>query len=350
MRPLLIVASIACLLLGAGAVFFIVQSPAEIDDVSGAVATPAATGAPLDITIAEGSTPKEIGQQLEDAGVIESTTQFTILVSLLGYEGKLQAGEYEFTAGTPELDAIYRLRRGVVTTRAATVIEGWRLEEVADAVAAQGIPREEFLAQAHVRNFEYPFLDGVRRGAALEGYLYPATYPIRRDATVDDVLNNMLQAFDNALPDDAAAQAEQQGLSLHEVVTLASIIEREAVIPEERPVMAQVFLRRLREGMPLEADPTVQYALAQDPASVAQHGWWNRELSLDDLEVDSPYNTYANDGLPPGPISNPRIDSITAVLQPADTNYLFFVAKPDGSHAFAETFEEHQQNVAMYQQ
>jgi UPF0755 protein len=308
------------------------------------------TGAPVDITVAEGSTPKDIGQQLEDAGVIESTTQFTILVSLLGYDGKLQAGDYEFAAGTAELDAIYRLRRGIMTTRAVTLIEGWRLEEVAEAVAAQGISREEFIAQAHVRNFDFPFLEEVRGAASLEGYLYPATYPIRRDATVDEVLTGMLRSFDEALPDDAAAQAAQAGLTLHEVVTIASIIEREARVEAERPIMAQVFLRRLRQGIPLEADPTVQYALAEDAASVEANGWWKRGLSLEDLEADSPYNTYVNGGIPPGPICSPRMDSITAVLQPADTNYLFFVAKADGSHAFAETFDEHQRNIEQYQQ
>ena len=113
--------------------------------------------------------------------------------------------------------------------------------------------------------------------------------------------------------------------------------------------MAQVFLTRLQVGIPLEADPTVQFALAQDPASVAEFGYWKAGLTLDDLEVDSPYNTYQNAGVPPGPISNPAADTMLAVVQPAATNYLYFVATPDGSHAFAETLEEHQANVAMYQ-
>jgi UPF0755 protein len=159
----------------------------------------------------------------------------------------------------------------------------------------------------------------------------------------------MLQAFENNVPPDMAEQAVEGGLTVHQVVTIASIIEREAVVPEERPIMAQVFLRRLREGIPLGADPTVQYAVAEDPASVAAYGYWKTELTRNDLEIDSPYNTYQNRGLPPGPISNPRVDSILAVLNPADTNYLYFVAKPDGSHAFASTLEEHQNNIEMYQ-
>ncbi|HWQ28370.1 MAG TPA: endolytic transglycosylase MltG, partial [Dehalococcoidia bacterium] len=134
-----------------------------------------------------------------------------------------------------------------------------------------------------------------------------------------------------------------------QVVTLASIVEREARVPEERPLIASVFLNRLRLGIPLQADPTVQYALANDPANVEAFGYWKSELTVDDLRLDSPYNTYVYVGLPPGPICNPGLDAIRAVLRPAQTNYLFFVAKPDGSHAFAETLEEHERNVAQYQ-
>ncbi|HEU5322420.1 MAG TPA: endolytic transglycosylase MltG, partial [Methylomirabilota bacterium] len=141
------------------------------------------------------------------------------------------------------------------------------------------------------------------------------------------------------------SEALDAGLTVHGVLTLASIIEREAKVAAERPIMAQVFLKRLRLGIPLEADPTVQYALAEDPQSVDEFGYWKAPLGLDDLQLDSPYNTYLYGGLPPGPISAPRMDSILAVIRPADTNYLFFVAKPDGSHAFAKTFEEHEQNI-----
>jgi UPF0755 protein len=350
MQFLPIVAGVISLVLAAVAAYVILDSPGQIEDVGEPQAALPPGSELFDVTVAEGATPKEIGRQLEDAGVIDSTTQFSILVALLGYEGKLQAGDYEFTTNTPELDAIYRLRRGIVTTHSVTIIEGWRLEEVADAVAAQGLPRQDFIAQAHARNFEFEFLDSAPRGATLEGYLYPATYSFRRDATVDVVLTSMLQAFSDALPPDAQTLAAETGLTLHQVVTIASIVEREARVPEERPIIAQVFLRRFAERMRLEADPTVQYALASAGQDIEALGWWKLELELGDLEFDSPYNTYVADGLPPGPICSPRIDSITAVLQPADTNYLFFVAKPDGSHAFAETFEEHQQNIALYQQ
>jgi len=161
-------------------------------------------------------------------------------------------------------------------------------------------------------------------------------------------VQKMLQAFADSLPGTLEQQATDLGLTLHEVVTIASIIEREAVLPEERPVMAQVFLRRLRLGIPLEADPTVQFALANDPDSVAEFGYWKQGLTTDDLEVASPYNTYIETGIPPGAICSPRLDSLNAVVNPADTNYLYFVAKPDGSHAFAETFQEHLDNIEAF--
>jgi UPF0755 protein len=349
MRVLPIAATGACLLLAGMAVWMITQSPDTIDDVLPYVEPSAPDEETVAVSVMQGQSPEDIGKTLEDAGAIESGTRFEVLVSLLGYQGSLQAGEYEFVEATPELDAVYRVRTGEVSARSVTVVEGWRLEQVADAFQGQGIPRDEFISQARARNFDFPFLEDLSGGTSLEGYLFPARYPVRTEDDANAVITAMLQAFEDNVPSDVAAQAEAAGLTLHEVVTLASIIEREAVVPEERPIMAQVFLRRLREGIPLGADPTVQYAVAEDPASVEEYGYWKQELTQADLEIDSPYNTYAESGLPPGPISNPRLDSILAVVNPADTNYLYFVAKPDGSHAFASTLEEHQQNIEMYQ-
>jgi UPF0755 protein len=348
MRLLPIVATVICLVLGGVAAWQIFESPDSIDDVP--AYRPSATGdATVEVSVAQGSTPEDIGKSLEQAGVIESADQFEILVSLLGYDGALQAGDYEFAQATPELDAVYRMTRGIVSSRSVTVREGWRLEEVADAVAEQGIPRDEFIALARARNFDFAFLNELSGNTTLEGYLYPARYSIRRSDTATDVLTAMLQGFQDNVPGEVTLAAEANGMTLKEVVTLASIIEREALVAEERPIMAQVFLRRLREGIPLEADPTVQYAVSEDPESVAEFGYWKQELTRADLEFDSPYNTYQNSGLPPGPISNPRLDSIEAVISPADTNFLYFVAKPDGTHAFANTLEEHQANLEMYQ-
>jgi UPF0755 protein len=350
MRALPIAATVLCLVLAGVAVWQIIESPESIEDASPYREPASSAGETVEVSVLAGQSPEEIGRELEALGAIESGEQFEILVSLMGYQGGLQAGEYEFDSATPELDAVYRVRNGVISSRSVTVVEGWRLEEVADAFADQGISREDFISEARVRNFEFSFLTDVNNSDSLEGYLYPARYPVRRDDTASDVLTALLKAFETNVPATVAQEAESMGLTLHEVVTLASIIEREAVVAEERPIMAQVFLRRLREGIPLGADPTVQYAVAEDPASVDEFGYWKQELARADLETDSPYNTYQESGLPRGPISNPRLDSILAVVNPADTTYLYFVAKPDGSHAFASTLQEHQENIERYQQ
>ncbi len=342
------VTALAVALAGAGG-WLLVDGPGnDLDDIDAyrPVATP--EGEPITVIVDPGASTEKIADDLEASGAVQSGTQFRILVAFLGYDRKLQPGEYEFQPETPELDAVYRLRRGLVSTKSLTVVEGWRLEEIADAVAEQGIDRAEFIRAAHRSDYDFPFLEGMRIGQRLDGYLFPATYTIRRRDTAHDVVQRMLQAFADNVPTSVQEQGEGLGLSLHEVLTLASIIEREAVVPEERPIMAQVFLRRLRLGIELAADPTVQYAVAEDSESVAEFGYWKQELTQEDLEIDSLYNTRILSGLPPGPICSPGLDSINAVVNPATTNYLYFVAKPDGSHAFAETFQEHLENIELY--
>jgi UPF0755 protein len=329
----------------AAAVWMITESPNDLDDIVEYSGVPAPSGEAVLVSVEGGDSPQEIGARLEEMGVIESTTQFRVLVSFLGYDGMLQAGEYEFQPGTPALDAVYRLRKGVVSTRSVTVIEGWRLEEVADAFAAEGITREDFLAAARAREYDFDFLKRLKLGQTVEGYLHPAVYSVRRNDTAADIIQRLLQAFADNVPADVLEEGNG-GLTLHEVVALASIIEREAQVPSERPIMAQVFLSRLAQGIPLEADPTVQYAVAENPRSIDAYGYWKANLTRADLQADSPYNTYQNAGLPPGPICNPGLDSILAVINPAETDFLYFVAKADGSHLFAETFDEHLENIA----
>ena len=171
------------LLMVAAAVWVIVRSPGEIDDAAPYQPPPSPTGEPVEVTVQSGQAPAAIADALEQAGVIESDTQFRVLVSLMGYDRLLQAGDYEFLSGTPVLDVIYRMRNGVVSTRSVTVIEGWRLEEIADALDAEGIPRDDFLAAAASTDYEYDFLSDLPRRATLEGYLYPATYPVRSKDT-----------------------------------------------------------------------------------------------------------------------------------------------------------------------
>lgn len=342
------VAIVLVLVLTGVAVWLVASGPGnDLDDVAGYQPVESPDGEPVTVVVEPGAGTEDIANNLEAAGAIASATQFRVLVALLGYDQLLQTGEYEFPRGTSELDAVYRMRRGLVSTKSVTVVEGWRIEEIADAVVAQGIPRNDFIVASRRGDYEFAFLEPLGVGQRLEGYLFPATYTIRRTDKARDIVQQMLQAFADNVPVAVQEQGEELGLTLHEVVTLASIIEREAVIAEERPVMAQVFLRRLRLGMPLEADPTVQYAVASEAENASAYEYWE-ELTADDLEIGSPYNTYVETGLPPGPISSPRLDSINAVVNPAGTNYLYFFAKEDGSHAFAETLQEHIENIELF--
>jgi UPF0755 protein len=229
-----------------------------------------------------------------------------------------------------------------------TVPEGWRLEQMAEALGGKGLfDREEFLAACHRASFDYTFLADRPIGATLEGYLFPDTYFVSPKTNAESFLGRMLQTFDERFTAIMREKAAARGMNIHQVITLASIVEREARLPEERPLIAGIYLNRWNLGMTLDADPTVQYALANESASPATYGYW-KELSPEDLAVDSPYNTYRYIGLPPGPICSPGLDSIQAVLNSELTDYLYFVAQEDGSHAFAATLEEHIENVEKY--
>jgi UPF0755 protein len=223
------------------------------------------------------------------------------------------------------------------------------VEEIAALLEKKGVLSKDDFLNAVKEDHPESFLPEKASDKNLQGYLFPATYGFSRSVTGAQAVQQMLDAFDEQVVAEVQPQLESTGLTLDRVITLASIVEREAVKPEERPLIASVFINRMKVGIPLQADPTVQFALAEDPANVAKYGYWKTELSLTDLEVDSPYNTYIYPDLPPGPIACPGLDSIRAVLRPARTNYLFFVAKDDGSHVFAETLEEHLRNVQLYQ-
>jgi UPF0755 protein len=212
-----------------------------------------------------------------------------------------------------------------------SILAGWRAEEIAATLSGLGlqIDPEAFLAAVEQGN--------------KEGYLFPGSYPVSRQISSEELIDLLYESFLSSVSPEMETQINGQGLTLHEAVILASIIEREAVIDEEMPLIASVFLNRLNVGLNLAADPTVQYALGYNPA---QGTWWTNPLTLDDLKLPSSYNTYENPGLPPGPICSPSMQALQAVAEPAQTNFLYFRAACDGSglHTFAETFEEHLQN------
>ncbi len=307
-----------------------------------------ATGV-ANVTIKDGESAKDIAVALQDAGVIQSARLFRVLVAFMGIEHTLVAGDYEFDKGMVTLTVIDRIHDGITAPIMVTIPEGLRIEEVGALLEKKGVvSASDFVTAAKKTDYNFPFLQGLSN-ASLEGYLFPATYGFSRSVTAEQAVEQMLTAFRDKVVPEVQPQAASTGLTMNQIITLASIVEREAVKPEERPLIASVFVNRIKVGMALQADPTVQYAIAADPQSVARYGYWKQQLSTSDLQVVSPYNTYVSTGLPPGPIAAPGLDSIKAVLQPAHTNYLFFVAKGDGSHAFAETLDEQLQNIQKYQ-
>lgn len=297
------------------------------------------------IKVTEGDSAGDIGERLEEEGVIESGRLFRILTALMGLQDDLEAGDYEFFTGETALAAVLRISRGETSARTVLIREGLRKEEIAELLEERGVVSAAQFLRALSEPYRASFLRRLPPGAGLEGFLFPATYSFPLDATAHEVVQEMVTAFDQRFRAEIAPRLRRTNLSLYQVVILASIVEREARVPEDRPLIASVLLNRRARGMKLDADPTVQYALGNDPASVERYGYWKQRLTLDDLATPSPYNTYMKAGLPPGPIANPGLDSILAVLEPADTDYLYFVARPEGRHVFAKTLEEHQRNI-----
>lgn len=349
----LIVAVALALALGTGA-WMIAGSPGAVPR-TGLQLAASGDDEPLYITVQQGDSAASIGRRLEAAGIIDSASGFERLAALTGTAGHLAAGEYEFVRATSTLDALTRIRDGLTAARVVGFPEGMRLEEVAAILEQRGVVKaDDFLTAANSiatsgSDIDADLLSSRPKTATLEGYIYPATYSFSRSVSANEVVLTMLKAMSDRFTPELRAEARAQGLTVHQVLTLASIIEREVVVPEERPLIASVYRNRLDEGMPLQADPTVQYAITARPGSIAQFGYWKKALSLTDLQFPSAYNTYVENGLPPGPIGSVSIASIEAVIHPAQTNYLYFVARNDGTHAFSATFDEHQLNVQRYQ-
>lgn len=314
------------------------------------VASPPATVAFSTVLfkVEPGETTAEIASNLTDNGLVRNDLLFRLLVSRRGLDGSLQAGEYLLRPNMSLDEIIDELLKGRVINEVVTILEGWRSEEIAEALAARGlIDPDEFLriVTNGLAEFDYEFLPPPGSDSTLEGFLFPDTYEVGPQTTARDFVEKMLERFDQVYTAPMREAAVRRGLSALEVVNLAAIVEREAVLDEERPIIASVFFNRLERGMKLEADPTVQYAVASRESFGT---WWKQNLTFDDLATNSAYNTYVVPALPRGPIANPGISSILAVLEPDDTSFLFFVARGDGSHAFAETLEEHQQNVQRF--
>jgi UPF0755 protein len=292
----------------------------------------------VDVPAGEGS--RAIGARLVEAGVVRDELTFRVALALTGEARALKAGEYRFDRPLSSVEVVHTLARGEVYTRALTFREGLTIAEMARHYEQQGFgAAEAFLAAAADASLVEDLDESARD---LEGYLFPNTYQLARSATAEDLVRRMVALFRGAMNDALREEAARQGFTVREVVTLASVIEKETGLEQERPLVAAVYRNRLRIGMGLYADPTVIYALMLE-------GRWDGNITRADLQFDSPYNTYRYRGLPPGPIASPGLASLRAALAPADVDYLYFVSRNDGSHVFSRTLTEHNRAVREWQ-
>ncbi len=303
---------------------------------------------PQQFEVSPGESVTEIGRDLQQSGLIRDGDLFRLYVRYNNLDSTINAGVFTLRPNMNIPEIAQALQRALAAETQITIPEGKRIEEVAELLQEQlGINSDDFLRLARRADYSYPFLKNLPEGASLEGYLFPDTYRLPQNPTAQDVLLKMLDNYGikvQPLMDQAKANGDTR--SSREILTLASIVEREAVIPAERPIIASVYLNRLKIGMALQADPTTQYALGYQPDTKT---WWKQNLTAEDLKYNDPagYNTYVNPSLPPGPIASPGLASIEAVITPAQTSYLYFVAScnKDGSHQFSVTFEEHQSKL-----
>ncbi|PID86006.1 MAG: aminodeoxychorismate lyase [Chloroflexi bacterium] len=313
--------------------------------------------APVNFTIQPGETAVTIANNLHDVGLLDNPELFLDYAHYYGLDSQLEAGEFTLSPEWTIPKLALTLTKAIAQDVELRFIEGWRLEEMAHALSVTQpaqINPDEFLAiVTRERPFDltpYTFLVGLPADASLEGFLFPDTYRLPLDADAAYLVDKMLTRFGEQVTPTLRQGFGTQGLSLLEAVTLASIVQREAVLAEERPLIAGVFLNRLAADMTLSADPTVQYAVGYDSGS---DSWWKVPLYVSDLEYDSPYNTYVYTGLPPGPIAAPSLSALQAVANPAPSDFLFFVADctadTAGAHYFSVTFDEHLAKVQSCQ-
>ncbi len=277
-----------------------------------------------------------IADRLVAAEVIRSRAAFVGLAFARGSSRRLRAGEYEVARSASTLDVLRLLESGRVRQHAVLHPEGASVAELARALESAGLADVDAILRAAGDPALLASL-GIDAASA-EGYLFPDTYHLVRGMTAEEIVTRMVQRMWTVLTPEIRARGHERGLDVHQLLTLASIVEREAVERDEQPLIAAVFWNRLRLGMPLQADPTVQYAVAKE----------RRTLTRADLGADHPYNTYTRRGLPPGPIASPGLPAIEAVLAPADVGYLYFVKRDDRRHHFSTTVAEHNAAVARY--
>ena len=312
----------------------------------GLVTQPLDTSGPeQDFTVEVGESVDTVANHLQSVGLIQDAEALRSYMIYAGIDTSMQAGKYKLSTAMSAMDIAHQLQDATPEEVTFVVLPGWRLEEIADALPTSGlsVTPDEFLKAAKKPTRDYDYLAGA---SSMEGFAYPDSYTFSRKISVDEMISEMLRDFSAHLTLDLKNGFQKQNLSIYQAVTLASMVEREAVKEEEQPLIASVYLNRLKIGMKLDADPTVQYAIGYN---FLQQTWWTNPLTALDLQINSVYNTYKYPGLPPTPIANPTLGALHAVAFPAETNYYFFRAKCDGSgfHIFAETYDEHLQNACQ---
>lgn len=296
----------------------------------------------LVVSIPSGSGTDAIGQTLENNNIISNAKKFKLLSKLQGNDGKYKAGEYSLSSAMTVQEIMKIIISGDSNTTRFTIPEGLTVNQTAEKLAEKNLINiDSFKSEVQNGIFDYKFMTLLPNTEnRLEGFLYPETYDIYTTADEHQVINKMLAHFDKLVLDEYYTRATEMGYDMYKIITIASLIERETLFSSERPTVASVIYNRLAINMPLQIDASVQYALPQH----------KDRLDYNDLEVNSPYNTYQNTGIPPGPICSPSIESIKAALYPDDTNYYYYVlsAERNGSHKFSNTYEAFLKNKKAY--
>jgi len=335
MRRLLVVVLVAMLALAAGAAFYGAHILSRIQEpYKGFVESEKFVDIPT------GASTAEIRRRLVDAGVVSDEFVFRAALVWTGRSRALQAGEYRFDRPMGAVDVIEKIARGDVYAHPITFPEGLTIREMAAIYQSRGFGTAREFVDAARNAMLITDLDPAADD--LEGYLFPETYALSRGTPATTLTRIMVDRFRETYANLQSTRSGEQGLSLRQVVTLASLVEKETAKAEERPLVAAVYHNRLKRRMAMQADPTVVYALVKA-------GTYDGNIRKRDLSVDSPYNTYKYPGLPPGPIASPGRAAIEAALAPADVSHLYFVSRNDGSHVFADTLAKHNANVYEYQ-
>ncbi len=286
--------------------------------------------------VEKGATLNRVAVDLKNAHMIRNSTLFRLAGRFKGYDHHIKTGEYRLNGAMPPLKILEILKEGRIISYPITIPEGFTLNQIADLLDQKGLSNKASFIKLAKDKLQVARLD--LSGDTLEGYLYPDTYRFRRNEAADKIIDVMINRF-RYIVTPHETRIKDTGMTLKQVITLASIVEKETGAPEERPMIARVFLNRLKKSMRLESDPTVIYGINN----------FNGNLTKKDLKAKTPYNTYIIKGLPPGPIANPGLAAIEAVLNPAEGNYYYFVSKNNGTHYFSKTLKEHNRAVRRFQ-